>query len=231
MTSVWRELARARTSSGDELTLRHRAGVYEIRCNGYDLMSNRAHRSEEALAQLALAQVAAPAPRILVGGLGLGFTLRAALDVAPRDAAILVAELSPEIIAWNRGLLAPLAGQPLDDERVELANADVARLLDPAKAYDAILLDIDNGPEAVMFSSNASLYSREGLANLRRALAPAGVLAIWSADPSRGFETRLEGAGFGWRAEAVSARGAADEVTHTIYLARHASKVATADPG
>lgn len=223
MIAVWEELARSLTASGDELMLRHRAGVYEIRCNGYDLMSNRAHRSEEALAQLALEGVQSAAPRILIGGLGMGFTLRATLDAAPRDARIFVAELSSEIIDWNRGVLAPLARHPLEEERVELINADVARLLDSGEPYDAILLDIDNGPDAVMFSSNESLYSEPGLGRLRRALVPAGVLAIWSADPSRGFERRLVEAGFRWRAVTVSARGVADEVAHTIYLACAAS--------
>jgi spermidine synthase len=220
MTDVWEELAHARTTSGDELILRRRGGVYEIRCNGFDLMSNRAHRSEEALAQLPLDEIAAAAPRILVGGLGMGFTLRAALEAAPADARIIVAELSPQIIAWNRDVLAPLAGRPLDDRRVRLVEADVASLLDRESAYDAILLDIDNGPDAVMFSANERLYSAPGLANLGRALAPKGVAAIWSADPSPSFEARLTESGFSWRAAGVSARGVTDDVAHTIYLAR-----------
>lgn len=220
MIDIWKELARARTSSGDELLLRHRAGVYEIRCNGFDLMSNRAHRSEEALAQLALEQVAAPAPRILVGGLGMGFTLRAALDAAPAAARIVVAELLPEIVAWNEGALAPLAGRPLADTRVELRIGDVAALLATAEApYHAILLDIDNGPEAVVYERNESLYSTHGLTTLRMALARDGVLAIWSADRSTRFERALEEAGFSWRAAEVAARGVSGDPAHVIYLA------------
>lgn len=217
----WDELARARTAAGDELLLRQRGGVYEIRCNGYDLMSNRAHRSEEALARLALAETRAATPRILVGGLGMGFTLRAALDAAPRDARIIVAELLPEIIAWNRGPLAPLAGRPLEDARVQLREGDVAVLMEAeAGAYDAILLDIDNGPEAVLCDINSSLFSARGLRKMRRALAPSGVLAVWSADPSPRFEERLEETRFSFRAEEIAARGAQGDPRHTIYLAR-----------
>lgn len=219
----WDELARARTAAGDELLLRQRGGVYEIRCNGYDLMSNRAHRSEEALARLALAETRAATPRILVGGLGMGFTLRAALDAAPRDARIIVAELLPEIIAWNRGPLAPLAGRPLEDARVQLREGDVAVLMEAeAGAYDAILLDIDNGPEAVLCDINSALFSARGLRKMRRALAPAGVLAVWSADPSPRFEERLEETRFSFRAVEIAARGAEGDPTHVVYIARPA---------
>lgn len=217
----WDELALARTAAGDELILRRRGGIYEIRCNGYDLMSNRAHRSEEALARLALAETSADAPRILIGGLGMGFTLRAALDAAPRDARIIVAELLPEIIAWNRGPLAPLAGRPLEDARVQLREGDVATLMEAeAGAYDAILLDIDNGPEAVLCDINSALFSARGLRKMRRALAPAGVLAVWSADPSPRFEERLEETRFSFRAVEIAARGAEGDPRHTLYLAR-----------
>lgn len=217
----WEELSRARTAAGDELLLRQRGGIYEIRCNGYDLMSNRAHRSEEALARLALAETRAAAPHILVGGLGMGFTLRAALDAAPRDARIIVAELLPEIIAWNRGPLAPLAGRPLEDARVQLREGDVATLMEAeAGAYDAILLDIDNGPEAVLCDINSALFSARGLRKMRRALAPSGVLAVWSADPSPRFEERLEETRFSFRAVEIAARGAEGDPRHTLYLAR-----------
>ena len=219
----WEELARARTAAGDELLLRHRSGIFEIRCNGYDLMSNRAHRSEEALARLALAEISAPAPRILIGGLGMGFTLRAALDAAPKDARVTVAELLPEIVAWNRGALAPLAGRPLEDARVELREADVAAVMEAAEGvYDAILLDIDNGPEAVLCDINSELFSARGLRKMRRALAVSGVLAVWSADPSPRFEERLEETRFSFRATEIAARGGAGDPRHTIYLARAA---------
>ena len=148
----WETLASARTSSGDELALRQRGGVYEIRCNGWDLMSNRAHASEDALAQLALGLVEAPAPRILIGGLGMGFTLRAALNAAPQDACIDVAEIAPEIIAWNKGPLASLNDRALEDVRVRVHVNDIADLFAANSAsFHAVLLDIDNGPDAVMY--------------------------------------------------------------------------------
>jgi spermidine synthase len=220
MTPAWEELARARTAAGEELILRRRGGVYEIRCNGYDLMSNRAHRSEEALARLALAEVAAPAPRILVGGLGMGFSLRAALDAAPPSARVLVCELLPEIIAWNRGPLAPLAGRPLEDARVETRQGDVAAAIAGAEnAYDAILIDIDNGPEAILCAANAALFSARSLEKMRAALASGGRLAVWSADPSPRFAAALGAAGFAFRAIEIEARGVAGDPRHVIYLA------------
>lgn len=222
MIASWEELARVRSAAGDELILRRRGGIYEIRCNGYDLMSNRAHRSEEALAELALEQVTAPAPRILVGGLGMGYTLRAALDHAPADARVIVAEILPAVVAWNRDLLAPLAGRPLEDARVTLHESNVDALLTDGASFDAILLDVDNGPGAVVHAGNDPLYSARGLRRLRRALAPSGVLAIWSADRSLGFETLLDDAQMRWRASEVAARGAAGDPLHVLYTARRA---------
>lgn len=222
MIDGWEELARVRSAAGDELILRRRGGVYEIRCNGYDLMSNRAHRSEQALAELALEQTAAPTPRILVGGLGMGYTLRAALDRAPVDAQVTVAEILPAIIDWNKGPLAPLAGRPLDDSRVDLRESDVGALLAQTAPFDAILLDVDNGPDAVVHAGNDPLYSARGLRRLRRALAPSGVLAIWSADRSPRFEALLDDAHYVWRATEVAARGVAGDPLHVIYTARRA---------
>ncbi|MBY6240761.1 spermidine synthase [Methylosinus sp. Sm6] len=221
MTESWEELARARTAAGDELILRRRAGIFEIRCNGYDLMSNRAHRSEEALAQLALEELRAPAPRILVGGLGLGFTLRAALHAAPPESRVTVCELLPEIVAWNRGPLALLAGRPLDDPRVTLRIGDIAALIASAdRRFDAVLLDVDNGPDALCCAANGGLYSPEGLARLRSALTTEGVLAVWSADPSPNFEAALDAAGWAWRAQEIAARGVAGDPLHVVYTAR-----------
>jgi spermidine synthase len=222
MSGTWEELARSRSGAGDELILRRRGGIYEIRCNGYDLMSNRAHRSEEALAELALEQVAAPSPRILIGGLGMGYTLRAALDRAPADARVTVAEILPAVIAWNRGPLAPLAGRPLDDPRVDLRESDVDALLDGVAGFDAVLLDVDNGPAAVVHAGNDPLYSARGLRRLRRALAPSGALAVWSADRAPHFEALLDDAHFRWEASAIAARGVAGDPLHVIYTARRA---------
>ena len=217
---VWAEIARARTAAGDELILRQRAGVYEIRCNGWDLMSNRAHASEEALASLALASVGAVlAPRILVGGLGMGFTLRAALDAAPASAQIVVVELLPEIVAWNRGALGTLAARPLDDPRVTVRVGDAADALrERHGACDAVLLDTDNGPGAVMLARNAGLYGAEGLALALAALAPGGVLALWSADRSAPFERLLDESGRPWRVVETPAVAAAGAPLHAVYL-------------
>lgn len=225
----WRELARARTDAGDELVLRERAGAIELRCNGWELMSNRAHRSEEMLATLACDMIErtghrgdAPPPCVLIGGLGLGYTLRAALNCLPQSGRVVVAELLSEIIAWNRGLLAPFTGRPLADPRVSVVCTDIAALLRAAEpaSFDAILIDTDNGPDSVMLSGNARLYTPETLRLMRRTLRPGGTVAVWSADPSPGFEGNLRRAGFQWQAHDVPARGAPDDPLHTIYLAR-----------
>ena len=167
----------------------------------------------------------ATAPHVLIGGLGLGYTLRAALDRLPRSARVTVAELLPEIIAWNRGPLAPFAGHPLTDPRVSVICSDVADLLRSAEpaSFDAILLDTDNGPDSVMLRDNASLYGCRSLRTIRRALRPAGILTVWSADPSPRFEHNLRDAGFQWRAHDVHARGAPNDPLHTIYLARESA--------
>jgi spermidine synthase len=217
---MWRDVDRFTTPTGDEFILRQRDDIFEIRCNGWDLMSNRSHFSEETLARLVLAEVRAPAPRILIGGLGMGFTLRAALDAAPSEAQVVVAELSAHIIAWNRGPLASLAGEPLEDVRVNIHVCDVAELMAGAPGrFDAIILDIDNGPEAVMYARNAALYPREGLMTIETAMAAQGVLGVWSADRSPAFEAALEAAGFLWRSVEAPARNLPGDPLHTLYLA------------
>jgi spermidine synthase len=213
----WRERARATTSAGEELVLRERAGTFEIRCNGWDLMSSRAHHSEQVMARMACRQLGPAAPRVLIGGLGMGFTLRAALDVLPGSAVVVVAELIAEVIAWNQGVLAPLAGRPLDDPRVRVACADVAAMLQP-HSFDAILLDVDNGPGAVMLRGNGALYAPTGMQRLQGALRRDGRLAVWSADPSPRFERTLRNLGLSWARTDVPARGVEDDPLHTIYL-------------
>lgn len=218
MPQSWHELARAVTACGDELVLRERAGTFEIRCNGWDLMSNRAHHSEQWMARTACERLPTGAPRVLIGGLGMGFTLRAALDVLPAAAQVVVAELLPEIIAWNRGVLASLAHRPLDDPRVCVACADVAELLQP-DSFDAIVLDVDNGPDAVMLRGNAALYAPEGVQRMQRALRAGGVLAVWSASPSPLFEQILRKVGLRWERDDIPARGAEGDPLHSIYSA------------
>jgi spermidine synthase len=214
----WIDIDAAETPEGGRMVLRHADGIWEIRVNGWELMSNRAHRSEEALAELGCARLAGT-PRILIGGLGMGYTLRAALDHLPQAAHVVMAELLPAIIAWNRGPLALLAGRPLSDPRVEVRRDDVGNLIAEAEGlYDAILLDVDNGPHALTDQGNHRLYGATGLARARRALRPGGILAVWSADPAPDFERALNEAGFTQRSVAVSPRGTPDGPLHSILL-------------
>ena len=215
---TWTELRHAHTPDGGRMVLRCRDGVYEIRVNGWELMSNRAHRSEEAMAELACAGRDG-VRQVLLGGLGMGYTLRAALDAVSAAARITVVELLPEIVDWNRGPLAALAGRPLDDPRVDLRIGDVGEALAGAQAaYDAILLDVDNGPRPVSDRGNQLLYGPAGRAAAQRALRPGGVLAVWSADPAPEFEQLLAASGFAARAVEVSPRGTPDGPMHTILL-------------
>lgn len=183
-------------------------------------MSNRAHCSEETLGRLAAEHAQGPSPTVLIGGLGMGYTVRAALDGLPSGARVIVAELLPEIVDWNRHDLAGLAGDPLTDPRITVVCRDVADLLRETPAgFDAIVLDVDNGPGALSMGRNHSLYTADGLTLSRRALREPGVLAVWAADPWLPFEVALGDAGLWWRALRVPARGLAGDPEHTIYLA------------
>ncbi len=189
--------------------------------NGRSLMSSRMHGSEQALATLALVDVPADSPCVLVGGLGMGFTLRATLDRLPPTATVVLAELLPAVVAWNRGPLGPLAGHPLQDSRVELELADVAEVLRASRGrFDAVLLDVDNGPDAFTAGTNAGLYDNRGIAAARDALTASGVMAVWSAWEDRRFEQRLRYAGFTVRVERVRGRLKRGGPKHTIFLAR-----------
>jgi spermidine synthase len=191
-------LDRARTPDGTELTLSRHETEYVILARGQRLMSSRMHGSEEALATLGCARAARlMRPCVLVGGLGMGFTLRAALDAVPSAALIVVAELVPAVVERNRGVLGALANRPLDDPRVRVETGDVgATLRSSPSRFDAVLLDVDNGPIALTASSNAGLYDDRGIAIARESLRPDGVLAVWSTSNDRGFERRLRAAGF-----------------------------------
>jgi spermidine synthase len=183
-------------------------------------MSSRMHGSEEALATLACRRVRTlEQPCVLVGGLGMGFTLRATLDLLPPDARVVVAELVPAVVEWNRGPLGPLAGYPLKDNRVRVDVGDVAVTLSSSPAqFDAVLLDVDNGPAAFTASSNAGLYDDRGLAAARAALKMGGVLAVWSAREDRKFEQRLRYGGFAVAVERVRGRLKKGGPFHTIFL-------------
>jgi len=212
-------LGRATTPDGKELVLYERDGVYSIRVNGLELMSSRAHGSEEALARLVLARVRRPHPRVLVGGLGMGYTLRAVLDVVPQQSKIVVAEIFPAVVEWNQADLAGLANAPLSDPRVTVRVTDVADLLDGHPIFDAILLDVDNGPDAFTIARNTRLYGAQGLEKIRRSLRRPGVLGVWSADPDPPFERRLSKAGFRVQVETVPAHRAVKGPKHTIFIA------------
>jgi spermidine synthase len=221
----WTILGRTRTADGTELTLTQHTSDYAILANGQSLMSSRMHASEEALALLGCGRARTlRRPRILVGGLGMGFTLRQALDWLPAAAEVVVAELVPEVVAWNRGPLGALAKHPLDDPRVRVEEGDVAATMRSSPGhFDAILLDVDNGPAALTASSNAALYNRQGVATARAALRPGGVLAVWSVRDDPRFERRLRTAGFSVQRRRVRSRPGAGS-KHTVLVA-HAHEV------
>jgi len=211
--------------NGGELRLYRRDAEFSIRITGRgELMNSRVHGSEEALAEHTCARLGeARAPRLLIGGLGMGFTLAAALRHLGDQGQVVVAELVPAVVAWNRGPLGERAGQPLQDPRVTVREGDVARVLQTERqAYDAILLDVDNGPEGLTRRENDWLYGIDGLTAAWTALRPEGVLAVWSAGPDRDFLQRLQKTGFAvdeLRVRAHGTRGA----RHVIWFARRVS--------
>jgi spermidine synthase len=216
----WIELDRAPVPQGGELRLMRRGHEFSIKLGVAELMTSRLSASEAALATLAAEKLRGRTrPRVLIGGLGMGFTLRAALSAFGADARIVVAELIPAVVRWARGPMAELFGGCLDDPRVEMVEADVAKLIRAAKPrYDAILLDVDNGPEAMTQSANDDLYSLRGLAAGRAALSPGGVLAVWSQGPDRAFAQRFEKAGFLVEDKRVRAGGVHGGTRHVIWL-------------
>jgi spermidine synthase len=217
----WEILGRARAPDGTELTLTRHVSEVIISAGGQTLMSSRAHASEDALGVLGCERARTLAePSVLIGGLGMGFTLRAALDVLPPGASVQVMELVPAVVEWNRGPLGELAGRPLDDARVRLEDGDVALALRASPgAFDAVLLDVDNGPAALTSASNAGLYDRQGVAAARASLRPGGVLAVWSARDDRGFERRLRAAGLNVRRARVRGHSKRGGHRQTILIA------------
>ena len=219
----WEILGREQAPEGGaELVLYHRDGEFVIRVDGRELMSSRSSHSEEEMARLAIARLKdRETPRVLIGGLGMGFTVRAALDALPARAEVVVAELVPAVIAWNRGPLAPLAGRPLEDPRTRVEPIDVGRLMKETRVrFDAILLDVDNGPQWITSKSNQMLYSDVGLGIARRVLQPGGLLAVWSAVEDPAFVRRLRKARYETETVQVPARGSAGGPRHTIFLGR-----------
>ncbi|MHB8909500.1 MAG: spermine/spermidine synthase domain-containing protein [Syntrophales bacterium] len=209
----------------EDLRLYRRGAEFSIRVDGAELMNSRIHGSEEALAEFACARIGSrPAPRVLIGGLGMGYTLAAALKRLGADSRVVVAELVPTVVAWNRGPLAALAGRPLDDGRVTVRECDVAELLRAEhQAYDAIVLDVDNGPRGLTRKSNGWLYTRAGLDAVVTALRPAGVFTLWSATPGPYFTRLLGKAGFEVDVKRVRARSSRRGGYHTIWIAGRAA--------
>jgi spermidine synthase len=218
-------LAESSMPDGTNMTLIRRTNEYIILANGKSLMSSRMHGSEEALATFACRRLRRTERLcVLVGGLGMGFTLRATLDLLPRDATVVVSELVPAVVEWNRRQLGPLAGHPLKDRRVQIQLGDVAvELRSAPRRFDAVLLDVDNGPASFTTSENSGLYDDRGLAVIRTALKDDGVLAVWSCREDRKFKQRLRYAGFTVEVEHVRGRLKKGGPHHTIFLA-HRSK-------
>lgn len=213
------------TPDGLELVLYRRGDSFSIEIGGEDLMWSRTHASEEELARLALGALGhRPAPRVLIGGLGMGFTLRATLDALGHrpGATVVVAEVFPAVVEWNRRWLGHLAGHSLMDPRVQVAVGDIKdRLGSEPGAYDVILLDVDNGPDAMTLDSNRDLYTDLGVDQLRTALSPGGVLAVWSAGDAPRFTHRLGARGFVMvETHYVRARASGKGGRHVVFVAR-----------
>jgi spermidine synthase len=207
---------------GEQLRLMQRGKEFSIKLGQNELMSSRLYGSEEALATLSCSRIKAHlAPRLLIGGLGMGFTLRAALKVLGPQARITVAELVPAVIAWARGPMAELSGASLADPRVDIREADVAQMIAAGRgAYDAILLDVDNGPQGLTRTSNDALYDQQGLRAAFAALSPGGVLAVWSSHPADHFAPQLRKAGLAVEEIKIRATGAGGRgARHVIWIA------------
>ncbi len=216
----WEHLDTTKVADGAELRLLRRGDEFVIRIGRNDLMNSRRSGSEKALATLSCARIAGrKAPAVLIGGLGMGFTLRAALSELPADARVVVAELVPAVVRWAKGPMAEIFAGCLDDPRVRVHEGDVLALIEAGRAaYDAILLDVDNGPDGLTSAANDRLYGARGLGASATALRPGGVLAVWSAAPDDAFAARLRRTGFAVEEVRVPAHGKRG-VRHLIWIA------------
>ncbi|WP_442581824.1 spermidine synthase [Mesorhizobium sp. ASY16-5R] len=216
----WVQLDKAPVPGGGELRLKQRGSEFSIMLGTNELMNSRLSGSEEALARLSCEHIRGrPAPKMLIGGLGMGFTLRTALAELGADASVTVAELVPAVVAWARGPMAPVFGGCLDDPRVAIHETDVGDLIRFARSsWDAILLDVDNGPEGLTREGNDALYDFSGLAAAHAALKPGGVFSVWSSGPDDRFTRRLRQAGFSVEEVATRARGKRG-ARHVIWIA------------
>ena len=204
---------------GEQLRLFRRGNDHMIVLDRNELMNSRMSGSEEALATMAIERLGRPAPHLLIGGYGMGFTLRASLDALGREGRVTVVELVPEIVAWAKEFMAEMTADGLEDPRVELVIGDVADSIRNG-SYDAILLDVDNGPDGLTRDANDRLYSAAGLAAAKSALKPGGILAVWSAAPDRHFTRRLGEAGFAVDEVALKARGNGKGPRHVLWFAK-----------
>jgi spermidine synthase len=218
----WEHIDTARVPDANvELRLMRRGAEFSMMLGQNELMNSRLSGSEEALATLACRRIeAVKRPHLLIGGLGMGFTLRAALAVLGPEARITVAELVPAVIAWAKGPMAGIFGDSLGDPRATIQSADVIEVIQAhASAFDAILLDVDNGPEGLIRKANDALYDHRGLTAIRRALQPGGVVAVWSSGPHPAFSRRLRDAGFDVNEVAVRATTKRSGARHLIWFA------------
>ena len=217
----WSKIATAKVPGGGQLRLLQRGTEFSIKLDNNELMNSRLSATEQALATIGCDKIRTlPQPKILIGGLGMGFTLRAALIVLGQQAQIIVAELVPAVVAWARGPMASLFGNSLTDPRVRIRETDVGDLIRAARSdYDAILLDVDNGPEGMTREANDRLYDLDGLAAAYMALRPGGVLAVWSSAPDAAFTARLRKTGFDVVENPVRAKGPQGGARHFIWTA------------
>src|SRR5450631_2626654 len=217
----WLQIDTARVPGADlELRLMRRGSEFSMMLGQNELMNSRLIGSEQALATLACKRIEAiKRPHLLIGGLGMGFTLRAALAVLGSEARIVVAELVPAVIAWAHGPMAEIFGDSLGDPRASIRSADVVEVIRThTGAFDAILLDVDNGPEGLIRRANDALYDSKGLKAIRRALRPGGVLAVWSSGPDPAFSKRLRSTGFDVNEVAVRATARSAGARHLIWF-------------
>lgn len=218
----WEKIDTAKIPGSDEeLRLMRRGKEFSIKLGTNELMNSRLSGSEAALATLAAKKIETVAkPHLLIGGLGMGFTLRAALGAVGSKAQIMVAELVPAVVSWARGPMADIFGESLDDPRVTIRESDVIGIIRAHRAkFDAILLDVDNGPEGLTRKANDALYDSSGLEAARNALRAGGVLAVWSSGPNPAFARRLRAARFEVNEVAIRATGKGGGARHVIWIA------------
>ncbi|MBK1876802.1 spermidine synthase [Pelagicoccus mobilis] len=216
------KLAETKTDSGRALALYEQDGAFSINYAGQELMHSKASASEKLLGKIGGELLPHEVPsRLLIGGLGLGYTLAAALETAPENATIEIIELAPEVIDWNRTHLKELNGTALDDPRVQIQIADATAIIRKAEpeSYDCLLLDVDNGPVAMVQQGNANLYSKSGVRTLKSVLKPGGHAIFWSAGPDEKFSKRLEQAGFQVKAIPAKTHEGAKRAAYRLYQA------------